>query len=81
MTVKDWLALSKNERNDLVRRAQCDLYGSFRHCTDKRCQRARWCAGSDPWDCKIRLQKLKKPEPKTLRKAVAVLENITYWLK
>jgi hypothetical protein len=29
MTVQDWCALSKDERSDLVRRAQCDLLGLF----------------------------------------------------
>jgi hypothetical protein len=79
MKLNDRLALSKDERNDLVRRAQCDLLGSFRHCADKRCRRARWCASGDPRACVDRLWKLKKPAPKTLRKAVAILEDITYW--
>jgi hypothetical protein len=48
MRPRDWLAPPKDKRNDLARRARCDLLGSFRHCTDKRCRRARWCAGNDP---------------------------------
>jgi len=79
MTVNDWCALSKDERSDLVRRAQCDLLGSFRHCADRRCRRARWCASSDPRACKDKLWKLKRVAPKTLRKAVAKLEDIIYW--
>ncbi len=83
MKLKDWLALSKDARNDLARRAQCDLLGSFRHCTNKRCRRERWCAGGDPRACKDRLWKLrlrlKKAVPKTLRDAIAKLEDITYW--
>jgi hypothetical protein len=83
MRPRDWLALAKDKRKDLARRAQCDLLGSFRHCTDKRCRRARWCAGGDPWSCKDRLWqlrlKLKKAAPKTLRYAIAKLEDITYW--
>jgi hypothetical protein len=83
MRPRDWLALAKNKRKDLAHRAQCDLLGSFRHCTDKRCRRARWCAGGDPWSCKDRLcqlrLKLKKAAPKTLRCAIAKLEDNTYW--
>ena len=83
MQPRDWLALPKDKRNDLVRRTQCDLLGSFRFCTDKDCRRARWCAGSDPRACKERLWKLKFKlkgnAPKTLRNAIAKLEDITYW--
>jgi hypothetical protein len=45
MKLNDWLALSKDERNDLVRRAQCDLLGSFRHCANKRCRRSARLSG------------------------------------
>jgi hypothetical protein len=83
MKPRDWLTLSKAARNDLVRRAQCDLLGSFRHCSNKRCRRARWCVGSDPRACKDRLWKLqlklKGSVPKTLRNAVAKFEDIAYW--
>jgi len=79
MKIRDWEALSKNERYDLVRRAQCDLLGSFRHCADKRCRRERWCASKDPRACKDRLRRLKKTAPKTLRNALARLEDITHW--
>jgi len=80
MRLRDWEALSKKERNDLVRRTQCDLLGSFRHCADRRCRRARWCASSDPRACKDRLWRTKKTAAKALRNAVATLEDITYWL-
>jgi hypothetical protein len=33
MRPRDWLAPPKDKRNDLARRARCDLLGSFRHCT------------------------------------------------
>ena len=83
MRMRDWLALPRDERNDLVRRAQCDLLGSFRHCANKSCRRARWCAGRDPWACKDKLWKvkwrLKRMAPKTLRSALGKLEGITYW--
>jgi hypothetical protein len=83
MRPHDWLAAPKDQRNDFVRRAQCDLLGSFRHCAHKRCRRARWCAGSDPRACKERLWKsrlkLKGAAPKTLRNAIATLQDITYW--
>jgi len=79
MKIHDWLALSKDERNDLVRRAQCDLLGSFRHCADKHCRRARWCASADPRACKDKLWRFQRTKPKTLRKAVAKLEDIVYW--
>jgi hypothetical protein len=83
MKLHDWLALSNDARNDLVRRWQCELLGSFRHCTNKRCRRERWCAGSDPRVCKERLWKLKwsrkRAMPKTLRDALAKLEDVTYW--
>ena len=83
MKLHDWLALSKHARDDLVRRWQCDLLGSFRHCTNKRCRRERWCAGSDPRACKERLWtlrlKLKGCAPKTLRHAIAIMEDNAYW--
>ena len=83
MKLRDWLALSEDNRNDLVRRVQCDLLGSFRHCTDKECRRARWCAGSDPRACKDRLWrlrlKLKGCAPKALRHAIAIMEDNAYW--
>jgi hypothetical protein len=40
---------------------------------------ARWCASSDPRACMDRLWRLKRTRPKTLRKALGRLEDITYW--
>jgi hypothetical protein len=61
----------------LARRAQCDLLGSFRHCADKKCRRARTCRGdADP--CLDKLWKSTRHKPKTLREEFARLENLTY---
>jgi hypothetical protein len=66
-----WRALPRLERYELVRRAQCDLLGSFRRCTNKMCKRARSCSGGDPDACKERLWRLAKKKPKTLREEYA----------
>jgi len=78
MKLDDWRALPRDQRNDLVRRAQCDLLGSFRHCASRHCRRNRWCAADNPRDCKDRLWILAKNKPKTLRKAMGWLEDLTY---
>jgi hypothetical protein len=75
-TLNEWRALPVQNRRDLARRAQCDLLGSWRHCTNKRCRRVRSCSGDDPSDCSWRLWKLTKKRPKTLRKAYARLGNL-----
>ena len=67
LTLEEWLTRPLRVRSDLVRRAQCDLLGSFRFCTKKRCRRERTCCGDDPGACGWRLWCLKKPKPKTLR--------------
>jgi len=65
LTLEQWLARSWHARSDLVRRAQCDLLGSFRRCADKRCRRQRTCRGEDSQACLQRLWRLKKTMPKT----------------
>jgi hypothetical protein len=72
-TLAQWRALPRLERYDLVRRAQCDLLGSFRFCTNKMCKRVRSCSGRDPDACKDRLWRLTKKKPKTLRDEYARL--------
>jgi hypothetical protein len=66
LTLEEWLARPWRVRADLIRRAQCDLLGSFRFCADKRCLRQRTCCGGDPGACGDRLWGLMKVKPKTL---------------
>jgi hypothetical protein len=66
LTLEEWLARPLRARTKLVRRAQCDLLGSFRFCTNKPCLRERTCRGADPEACLQRLWRLKKVKPKTL---------------
>ena len=66
-TREEWQALPRAKRHDLARRGQCDVLGSFRLCTNKRCRRARTCSG-DPTACHLRLWHLQKKKPKTLRR-------------
>jgi hypothetical protein len=66
LTLDEWLARPLLARIDLIWRAQCELMGSFRFCADKRCRRARTCAGDDPEACRQRLWCREKVHPKTL---------------
>jgi hypothetical protein len=75
-TREQWQALSRKAREDFVRRAQCDLFGSFRHCRNKRCLRARTCCGDEPSACYEKLWRLTKKKPKTLRNAVSRLHRL-----
>jgi hypothetical protein len=75
-TRDQWWALPRKAREDLATRAQCDLFGSFRHCRNKRCQRARTCCGGDPSACCEKLWRLTKKKPKTLRNAVYRLHHL-----
>jgi len=79
LTLEQWLARPLRARTDLVRRAQCDLLGSFRFCADKRCLRERTCCGDDPEACLQRLWGLQKVKPKTLRDEWSRLERLK-WL-
>jgi len=74
LTLEQWLARPSRARTQLVRRAQCDLLGSFRFCADKRCLRQRTCCGDDPEACLQRLWSLNKVKPKTLRDEWSRLE-------
>jgi hypothetical protein len=76
LTLEQWLARPSRMRSDLVRRAQCDLLGSFRFCANKRCLRQRTCRGGDPGACGWRLWCLKKVKPKTLRREWSRLEGL-----
>jgi hypothetical protein len=76
LTLEQWLARPSRVRNDLIRRAQCDLLGSFRFCAKKPCLRARTCCGDDPGACGWRLWCLKKVKPKTLRNEWSRLEDL-----
>ncbi len=71
----EWRALPHPQRHDLARRAVCDLLGSFRHCTNKRCRRARSCCGV-PDICLERLWRGTKKRPKTLRRGMARLAQL-----
>src|ERR1700722_7158207 len=79
LTLEEWLARPSGVRNDLIRRAQCDLLGSFRFCAKKPCRRERTCCGDDPGACGWRLWCLKKVKPKTLRNEWSRLEDLK-WL-
>ena len=67
LTREEWRALSHEKRHELARRAQCDLLGSFRFCTNKRCRRARSCAAVDPGACAQRLWQQTAKRSKTVR--------------
>jgi hypothetical protein len=75
-TREQWRALPRKAREDLATRAQCDLFGSFRHCRNKRCLRARTCCGNDPSGCCDKLWRLTKKRPKTLRDAAFRLQRL-----
>jgi hypothetical protein len=77
LTLEEWLAVPFRERIALVRRAQCDLLGSFRFCAKKRCRRERTCCGDDPHACGQRVWSLKRARPKTLRREWARLDGLT----
>jgi hypothetical protein len=78
LTHEQWQALPIIERHELAKRAQCELFGSFRYCGSKPCRRARRCSSADPAACMQRLRKAygqrNKCLPKTLRSAYARLE-------
>jgi hypothetical protein len=76
LTLEEWLARPLRVRTDLIRRAQCDLLGSFRFCARKPCRRQRTCCGDDPRACGDRLWRLKKVRPKTLRREWSRLERL-----
>ena len=71
LTRDEWRVLPREKRRDMATRAQCDLLGSFRFCTNKLCRRLRSCSGNDPHACVEQLWKRVKKKPKTLRKAYA----------
>jgi hypothetical protein len=75
LTLEQWLETPGDTRWKLIRRAQADLLGSFRHCADKRCRRGRACCSDDPLECVRRLRhwRGRKPEPKTIWRAWARL--------
>ncbi len=70
LTREEWRALPRQKRQELATRAQCDLLGSFRFCTNKMCRRARSCSG-EPNACREKLWRLVKKKPKTLREECA----------
>ncbi len=72
LTAQQWQALPLAKRRALARRAQCDLLGSFRHCRNKRCRRARTCC-ADPLACVTRLWSRKSKKSKRLRREYARL--------
>jgi hypothetical protein len=60
LTLEEWCAASSDTRVLLVRRAQCDLLGSFRFCANKRCKRARTCIGDKPMECWERVKERRR---------------------
>jgi hypothetical protein len=79
LTFEEWQAVPFLKRLALIKRAQCDLLGSFRFCADKRCRRARTCCGDDPDECHERLWRLVKPKPKTLRREYCRIYVMRAW--
>ena len=77
LTLEEWQTVPFLKRLELIKRAQCDLFGSFRFCTDKRCRRARTCCGDGPYECHERLWRLVKPKPKTLRREYGRLYDMS----
>ena len=73
LTREEWRALSHEKRDELARRAQCDLLGSFRFCINKRCRRARSCAAADPGACAQRLWQQAAKRSNTVRSEYARL--------
>ena len=77
LTLEEWLARPSRARTDLIRRAQCDLLGSFRFCAKKPCRRQRTCCGDDPGACGHTLWCRKGvKKPKTLRREWSRLERL-----
>ncbi len=73
LTLEQWLMIPWGRRIRLIWRAQADLLGSFRYCTNKRCRRHRLCVSDDPETCWKKIQRLRRGPrgtmvmPKTLR--------------
>jgi hypothetical protein len=82
-TLEEWLAMPYRERIAWVWRAQADLFGTFRFCTDQRCRRHRMCCGrNDPEACRKTGWRSRKVVPKTLWNESARinrLSNLPYW--
>ncbi len=76
-TLEEWLAIPFRQRIRWVWRAQADLLGSFRSCTDKRCRRHRMCCSDEPETCRKRVWRLKKVVPKTLRNEWARIDGLS----
>jgi hypothetical protein len=76
LTLEQWLMRPLHARINLIWRAQCDLLGSFRYCADRRCRRARTCAGDDPEACRMRLWCRETARPKALRDEWSRLERL-----
>jgi len=74
LTLEEWLVIPWGERIALIARAQADLLGSFRYCTDKPCRRHRRCVSDDPETCWKKIQHVRKGArirmvmPKTMRR-------------
>ncbi|MGC1776674.1 MAG: hypothetical protein WBB34_01920 [Xanthobacteraceae bacterium] len=65
LTLEQWRATPTDTRLRLVRRAQCDLLGSFRFCANKRCKRACGCISDRPMECWERVKDRRKRVIKT----------------
>ena len=46
LTFEEWQAVPFRKRLELIKRAQCDLLGSFRFRADKRCRRRERAAAA-----------------------------------
>jgi len=75
LTLEEWRAAPPRQRLTLIRRAQCDVLGSFRYCTDKRCKRERMCVGGDAvHDCWNKVKERKR-ETKTKKRSAKIQIN------
>jgi hypothetical protein len=57
MTYAQWRCVPYRRKHWLIARAQCDLLGHWRDCSDVRCRRERTCLSPHPcyWDRKKKM--------------------------
>ena len=72
LTFEEWLETPSRLRIALIRRAQCDVLGSFRYCTDKRCKRGRRCVGADAVHCCWGKVKERKGKTRTKKRSARI---------
>lgn len=78
LTLEEWRRAPSATRVLLVRRAQCDLLGSYRFCTVKRCKRARTCISDKPMEC---WQRVKDRRRTSVAKKISGRITILEWAR